>query len=302
MRRIFLRNLSQNIAGKQYEVVFPETVTKQIAFNDLPKNISIPPYAKYGLPPTLPDQRPEIKSAIDIEKMKKACQLAKKVLHGAGELVRPGVTTQTIDEYVFQTATDHGAYPSPLNYRNFPKSVCTSVNNCACHGIPDSRELMEGDIVNVDVTVFLDGFHGDCSKTYAVGSIDEKAQKLIDVTEECLNIGIETCKPGRLYSEIGFRIEAHAHKHGLHVIPVFAGHGIGTYFHGPPDIYHVGNSYPGVMEPGVTFTIEPLLSEGTSQVAILEDDWTAVTIDHSRAAQAEHTVLITDTGCEILTQ
>ena len=154
MRRIFLRNLSQN-AGRQYEVVFPETVTKQIAFSDLPKNISIPPYAKYGLPQTLPDQRPEIKSAEDIQKMKRACSLAKKVLQGAGTLVKPGVTTQTIDDYVFQTATENGAYPSPLNYRNFPKSVCTSVNNCACHGIPDSRELVDGDIVNVDVTVFL---------------------------------------------------------------------------------------------------------------------------------------------------
>ena len=147
-----------------------------------------------------------------------------------------------------------------------------------------------------------DGFHGDCSKTFPVGDIDEEAKKLIQVTEECLQIGIDVCKPGALYHEIGFQIEAHAERNGFSIIPIFAGHGIGSYFHGPPDIYHVGNTYPGTMNPGVTFTIEPILSEGTSEVAILEDDWTAVTVDHSRSAQVEHTVLITEDGCEILTE
>ena len=146
-----------------------------------------------------------------------------------------------------------------------------------------------------------DGFHGDCSKTFPVGDIDESAKKLIKITEECLHIGIQACHPGRLYQDIGYRIHAHAKKNGYQIIPIFTGHGIGSYFHGPPDIYHVENSYPGKMEPGVTFTIEPILSEGTDNVVILDDDWTAITTDHSRTAQVEHTVLITDSGCEILT-
>jgi len=301
-----LIRLCSSYLPRPYEVVFPENVSIQKSFRELPKTISIPPYAKSGVPPAnfkWKDQdRPEIKSPEDIDKMRKACQLAKGILKSSAALIKPGVTTQMIDDFVFDMATKNGAYPSPLNYRGFPKSVCTSVNNCACHGIPDSRALVDGDIINVDITVYLDGFHGDCSKTFPVGNIDEEAKKLIQVTEECLQIGIDVCKPGGLYHEIGFQIEAHAERNGFSIIPIFAGHGIGSYFHGPPDIYHVGNTYPGKMNPGVTFTIEPILSEGTSEVAILEDDWTAVTVDHSRSAQVEHTVLITEDGCEILTE
>ena len=297
------RNLTRFFSNiRNYEVVFPENVSFQRSFNELPKNISIPNYAQSGMPSPFEGNSPEIKTTEVIEKMKTACKLASKILKSAGELAKPGIKTEKIDNFVFEMATQNGAYPSPLNYRGFPKSVCTSVNNCACHGIPDSRELLEGDIINIDVTVFLDGVHGDCSKTFAVGEIDDKAAKLIKTTEECLQIGIETCKPGALYHNIGSQIEAHAVKNGFNIIPMFAGHGIGSYFHGPPDIFHCGNSYPGHMEAGVTFTIEPLLSEGTGQVAILEDDWTAVTLDHSRTAQVEHTILITDTGYEILTK
>jgi len=301
--RNFFRFISRSSKQlKEYEVVFPENVSMQKSFDSLPKNISIPPYAQTGIPPEMsPNMKPEVKSHEDIAKMRKSCHLARNVLQEASKLVKPGVTTQMIDEFVFQMSVENGAYPSPLNYKGFPKSACTSVNNVACHGIPDSRALVDGDIINIDITVYLDGFHGDCSKTFPVGEIDENAQKLIRVTEECLEIGIKNCKPNRLYHDIGFQIEAHAQKHGFSVIPIFTGHGIGSYFHGPPDIFHVGNTYPGVMEPGVTFTVEPLLSEGEPRVGIYEDDWTAVTMDNSRAAQAEHTILITESGCEILT-
>nr|CAD7457988.1 unnamed protein product [Timema tahoe] len=213
-----------------------------------------------------------------------------------------GKTTDDIDKLVHKLAIDNEAYPSPLHYKGFPKSVCTSVNNVACHGIPDDRPLEDGDIINIDVTVYLNGFHGDCSSTFLVGNVDEKGRKLVQVTKECLYRAIEHCKPGRFFNSLGEEIENTARKFGLTVIPAFAGHGIGSYFHGPPDIYHCYNSYPGRMLPGMTFTIEPVIAQGSENIVILEDGWTAVTEDTGRAAQFEHTVLITETGVEVLTQ
>ncbi|KAF0298797.1 Methionine aminopeptidase 1D, mitochondrial [Amphibalanus amphitrite] len=203
------------------------------------------------------------------------------LLIGSARL-QPGVTTEEIDRLVHRLTVQHGAYPSPLNYRGFPKSVCTSVNNVACHGIPDDRPLEDGDIINIDVTVFLDGHNGDCSETYPVGQVDQQGLRLIDAARRCRDDAIAICRPGVPFSEIG--------------------HGIGRYFHGPPEIYHCWNSYPGTMQPGMTFTIEPVISQGSREIVLLEDGWTAISGDGSRSAQFEHTVLITEDGVEILTE
>jgi len=293
-----------------YKVVMPGNVSKQIAYDMIPNHIILPPYAKSGIPPQITEKwkkdsslgYTEIKSDEYIERMKKACQLAKSVLTQAGDMVRVGLTTDEIDQLVFDLSIAHNAYPSPLNYRGFPKAVCTSVNNVICHGIPDDRPLCNGDIVNIDVTVYIDGVHGDCSKTFLVGEVDEDGKRLVSITEECLKIGVEICKPGTKFSDIGQAIYNHAQKYNYEIVPQFTGHGIGYYFHGPPDVYHVPNTYPGKMKPGMTFTIEPILTEGTDEMVILEDGWTALTCDNSRAAQCEHTVLITEEGVEVLTE
>jgi len=234
--------------------------------------------------------------------MREACTLARRVLTEAGKLAKVGITTNEIDDLVTHLAFDAGAYPSPLNYRNFPKSVCTSVNNCVCHGIPDSRQLEDGDIINIDITVFLNGHHGDCSETFLVGEVDKAGQELVKVAREALYVGIEQCGPDRLFNGIGAAIQSYVHQQGFRVIPAFTGHGIGTFFHGPPDIYPCRNSYPGRMKPGMTFTVEPAVSEGSPEVAILSDKWTAVSPDDSRSAQFEHTVLVTEEGVQILTK
>ncbi|RZC36033.1 Peptidase M24 domain containing protein [Asbolus verrucosus] len=212
-----------------------------------------------------------------------------------------GQTTDALDTFVHDFIVTHEAYPSPLNYKHFPKSVCTSVNNVACHGIPDDRKLEDGDIINIDVTVFYKGYHGDCSKTFLVGNVDDLGRELVQATETCLNDAIAICRPGRKFNEIGSFIEKRSRSLGFTVIPAFIGHGIGHYFHGPPDIFHITNDYSGEMQAGMTFTIEPVLSHGGKEILILEDDWTAVTLDFARTAQFEHTVLITDTGAEVLT-
>ncbi len=208
-----------------------------------------------------------------------------------------------IDRLVYDMTTSRGAYPSPLNYRGFPKSVCTSVNNCVCHGIPDSRPLKNGDIINIDITVYINGVHGDCSETYAVGDgVDEAGLRLIDATRKCLDAGLRVCGPQTPFSEIGFSVLNRARSLGFDVVPAFTGHGIGPYFHGPPDIYHVPNKYPGRMEPGMVFTVEPVITEGGMEIVILEDGWTANALDDSRSAQFEHTILITPGGIEVLTE
>jgi methionyl aminopeptidase len=171
-------------------------------------------------------------------------------------------------------------------------------------GIPDDRPLEDGDIINVDVTVFRESVHGDCSATFLIGNVDDAGRRLVSVAKACLDAGIAACGPGRPFADIGASIEKHAESHGFKVMPIFTGHGIGEFFHGPPDIYHLGGTYalqPGVMKPGMTFTVEPIISEGSENIVILEDGWTAMSIDNSRSAQFEHTVLVTETGCELLT-
>ncbi|KAI4490915.1 hypothetical protein M0802_010589 [Mischocyttarus mexicanus] len=216
--------------------------------------------------------------------------------------LQPGVTTDQLDEAIHDMIINNGAYPSPLNYKGFPKSICTSVNNVACHGIPDNRPLKHGDIINVDVTVYLNGYHGDCSKTFEVGESDPEGKRLIQVAELCLQSGIKICKPNEKFSSIGNVVEKIANEYGYNVIPAFVGHGIGTYFHGPPDIFHFAHESAEKMHPGMTFTIEPILTQGGQEVEILEDGWTAVTTDDARTAQSEHTILITENGYEIMTK
>ncbi|KAH9771975.1 methionine aminopeptidase 1B [Citrus sinensis] len=194
-----------------------------------------------------------------------------------------------------------GAYPSPLGYGGFPKSVCTSVNECMCHGIPDSRQLEDGDIINIDVTVYLNGYHGDTSKTFLCGNVSDRLKRLVKVTEECLEKGIAVCKDGASFKKIGKRISEHAEKYGFGVVERFVGHGVGKVFHSEPIIYHNRNENPGCMVEGQTFTIEPILTMGSIECITWPDNWTTLTADGSPAAQFEHSILITRTGAEILT-
>ncbi|XP_043278935.1 methionine aminopeptidase 1D, chloroplastic/mitochondrial [Venturia canescens] len=290
------RKTINNSFGK-YEIVKPWDVSERIK---VPSYIPKPPYSDSGKPSDPPNEI-EIKNPNQIECMRHSCMLAKRILRQIRPMIEPGVTTDHLDKRVHDIIINNGAYPSPLNYKGFPKSICTSINNVACHGIPDSRPLVDGDILNIDITVYQNGYHGDCSEMFKVGKIDSEADHLISVTELCLNKAISICKPGEKFCNIGKVIEETANKHSLTVIPVFAGHGIGSYFHGPPDIFHFAHYQEGIMQPGMTFTIEPVLTQGSEDCILLEDGWTAVTLDSARTAQVEHTILITEEGCDILT-
>ncbi|XP_014665107.1 PREDICTED: methionine aminopeptidase 1D, mitochondrial-like isoform X2 [Priapulus caudatus] len=286
-----------------FSLVTPQLVSPE---RPVPSYIQRPPYAlsTFTLPEAdlgLPAEKPIVNSEGDIVAMREACTAARTVLNTAADALQPGVTTDEIDRIVHETCISLGVYPSPLKYRGFPKSVCTSVNNVMCHGIPDDRPLQDGDIINVDVTVFCNGYHGDLSETYVIGEVDEKATDLIAVAKLCRDAAISACKPGQSYSVIGDTISYICQETGYASVPDFCGHGIGKYFHGPPCIIHISNNIQGVMEPGVTFTVEPIITEGKTAFTILDDGWTAVASDQSRSAQFEHTVLVTDTGVEILT-
>ncbi|CDY58353.1 hypothetical protein Bca4012_096807 [Brassica carinata] len=230
--------------------------------------------------------------------------LAARVLNSAGTLVKPSVTTNEIDKAVHDMIVEAGAYPSPLGYGGFPKSVCTSVNECMCHGIPDSRQLQWG-YNYIDVTVYLDGYHGDTSRTFFCGEVDEGFKRLVKVTEECLEKGIAVCKDGANFKKIGKRISEHAEKYGYNVVERFVGHGVGPVFHSEPLIYHYRNDEPGHMVEGQTFTIGLLLFHLMMDTICVcrtdSDNWTTLTADGGVAAQFEHTILITRTGSEILT-
>nr|XP_020752007.1 methionine aminopeptidase 1D, mitochondrial isoform X2 [Odocoileus virginianus texanus]XP_020752008.1 methionine aminopeptidase 1D, mitochondrial isoform X2 [Odocoileus virginianus texanus] len=212
------------------------------------------------------------------------------------------MTTEEIDALVHQEIISHDAYPSPLGYGGFPKSVCTSVNNVLCHGIPDSRPLQDGDIINIDVTVYYNGYHGDTSETFLVGNVDECGKKLVEVARRCRDEAIAACRAGAPFSVIGNTISQITHQNGLQVCPHFVGHGIGSYFHGHPEIWHHANDSDLLMEEGMAFTIEPIVTEGSPDFKVLEDSWTAVSVDNQRSAQFEHTVLITSRGAQILTK
>ena len=267
----------------------------------VPPGIGRPPYAATGKPG--PPRASPVRTADEVERMRLAGHAAAEILLEVGAQVAPGVTTDQLDEVVHEATLERGGYPSPLNYRGYPKSVCTSVNEVICHGIPDSRPLVLGDIVNVDVTIYLDGVHGDTSATLAVGEISEHDQRLIVETRVAMDKGIDAAGPGRPVNVIGRAIERHALRHRLGVVEEFIGHGIGTEFHGSIQVLHYYN--PGantVLVPGMTFTVEPMLTLGSPECAPLWDDkWTAVTRDGRRTAQFEHTVLVTEEGVERLT-
>jgi methionyl aminopeptidase len=266
----------------------------------VPAHIARPPYADSGEVHDLGE--PRIKSAETIDKMRVTGKLAAEILRLAGEKVQPGVTTEELDAYVHQLYIERDCYPSPLNYNGYPKSVCTSVNEVICHGIPDSRPLQDGDIVNLDVTAYHLGVHGDTNATFFVGDVDPQSRQLVRVTEEAMWLGIEAVRPGRPLSDIGKAIETQTKKYRYGVIRAFVGHGIGEQFHGDIQVLHYYDPRNTlVLRPGMTFTIEPMISLGTWQYRMWDDDWTAVTADGKRTAQFEHTILVTDDGFEVLT-
>ena len=243
-----------------------------------------------------------IKSQEQIEGIRAAGRLAAELLDKVGEIIVPGATTDDIDAWVHETTLAAGAVSAPLNYKGFPKSVCTSINEVVCHGIPGNRVLAEGDIVNVDVTPILAGYYGDSSRMYAVGAISEEAARLIRVTRECLEMGIAQVRPGGFVGDIGHAIQTHAEGEGFSVVRDFVGHGTGIRFHEDPQIPHFGNPGTGrPLLPGMVFTIEPMINAGKWPVRILDDGWTAITADGSLSAQWEHTLAVTEDGADILT-
>ncbi|CDO70807.1 hypothetical protein BN946_scf184798.g123 [Trametes cinnabarina] len=240
--------------------------------------------------------------------MRNVCRLAREVLDIAAASIRPGITTDEIDAIVHQATIDRGAYPSPLNYRNFPKSVCTSVNEVICHGIPDKRKLQEGDIINIGTVsppgykMAADGYHGDLNETYPVGRVDDDSKRLMRTARQCLDEAIKLCKPGALFRDLGKTIEPIARANGCSVVRTYCGHGINDLFHCAPNVPHYAkNKAVGTMKPGMCFTIEPMINLGHWDLEHWPDDWTAVTIDGKRSAQFEETLLITETGVEVLT-
>ncbi|MEM7582469.1 MAG: type I methionyl aminopeptidase [Acidobacteriota bacterium] len=246
--------------------------------------------------------RIELKSQEQIEGIRRAGQLTRKILNGLKDIAKDGVTTGEIDQWVYDTTLAHGARPATLGYKGFPKSCCTSINEVVCHGIPGDRELRSGDIVNIDVTSILDGYYGDASNMYLIGDVAPEARQLVEVTKECLDLGIGAVQPNGRIGDIGHAIQTHAESLGFSVVRQFVGHGIGTKFHESVQVPHFGKPGDGPwMVPGMVFTIEPMINAGRYGVKILDDDWTAVTRDGSLSAQWEHTIAVTETGVDILT-
>jgi methionyl aminopeptidase len=244
-----------------------------------------------------------IHDAAGFEGMRKAGKLAAQTLDMITEHVQPGVTTEELDKICHDFITKNGAIPAPLNYKGFPKSICTSINHVVCHGIPEERALKEGDIMNIDVTVIVDGWHGDTSRMFFVGDkIPVKARKLCDVTYDCMMAGIELVKPGVTLGDIGHAIQQVAESNRFSVVRDFCGHGLGQVFHMPPSVLHFGTPGTGpVLEPGMFFTIEPMINAGKYDCKVLSDGWTAVTRDRSLSAQYEHSLAVTEDGFEIFT-
>ena len=236
------------------------------------------------------------------EGMRKAGQLTAQALDLLAPMIKPGVTTNALDKFVFEFGRDHNAYPAPLNYRGYRKSICTSINHVVCHGIPDDKPLRDGDILNIDVTFILDGWHGDASRMYVAGTPSRRAQRLIEVTYECLLRGVAAVKPGGHVGDIGHAIQTFAEAERCSVVRDFCGHGLGRLFHDEPNILHAGRRGEGApLKPGMFFTIEPMINLGGAAVKVLSDGWTAVTRDRSLSAQFEHAVGVTETGVEVFT-
>lgn len=245
-----------------------------------------------------------IKTAEEIEKMRVAGRLAAEVLRMIKPHVKPGITTNELDQICHDyIVNEQAAIPAPLNYRGFPKSICTSVNHQVCHGIPGEKKLKKGDIVNIDITVIKDGYHGDTSKMFFVGKPSVQAQRVARIAHECMVLGIEQVHPGAKLGDIGHVIQTHAESQHCSVVREYCGHGIGKEFHEDPQVLHYGEANKGTaLKEGMTFTIEPMINAGDRQVKLLPDNWTVVTRDHSLSAQWEHTILVTNDGHEVLTQ
>mgnify|MGYP001327564075 FL=1 len=244
-----------------------------------------------------------IKSSEEQEKMRIAGRLAAEVLDMIGDFVQPGISTNELDQICHKYITEtQNAIPAPLNYRGFPKSICTSLNHVVCHGIPGERILKSGDILNIDVTVIKEGFHGDTSRMFFVGKSNIQAERLVQITLESMLIGIEELAPGKYLGDVGHAIQTHVEKNRFSVVREYCGHGIGRIFHEEPQVLHYGKPKSGMkLETGMTLTVEPMVNAGKRHVRLLPDGWTVVTKDHSLSAQWEHTILITNNGYEILT-
>ena len=266
----------------------------------VPNSIEVPEYV--GRKSPAPYNGPEIKDAETIERMRIAGSIAARALNEVAAHIEPGVTTDELDRIGHEFLCDHNAYPSTLGYRGFPKSLCTSINEVICHGIPDSTRLVEGDIINIDITAFINGVHGDTDATYPVGEVDEESALLIERTREATMRAINAVAPGRPLNVIGRVIESYAKRFNYGVVRDFTGHGIGTAFHSGLVVPHYDDPRADlIVEAGMTFTIEPMLTLGSIDYVIWDDRWTVVTRDLKRTAQFEHTLLVTDTGAEILT-
>ncbi len=242
-------------------------------------------------------------SSREIEKMRQAGRLAAQLLDHLEPMVKPGVSTLEINDEAERWTKAHGAHSAPLGYHGFPKSICTSINHVICHGIPNAKQILQdGDIINIDVTPIVDGYHGDTSKTFFVGTPSPVAKKLVEVTYESMMRGIQAVKPGARIGDIGAAIQEYAESHGFSVVRDFVGHGVNTTFHTAPQVPHYGKAGKGKkLRQGMVFTIEPMINEGTWEAKVLEDGWTAITIDGQLSAQFEHTIAVTDSGVDILT-
>lgn len=274
------------------------------AMRSVPAHIAKPDYWQTGIPVSEQQAGSKIPvySAAEIAGIRLACKLGREVLDLAGRALRVGATGDEIDAIVHDACIERGCYPSPLNYYNFPKSHCVSVNEVICHGIPDSRPFEDGDIVNLDISVYKDGFHADLNDTFLVGNVDADGVRLVKTAFECLKAAVSLVRPGTMYRELGKHITDTASAEGFSVVKTYAGHGIGSLFHCAPNVPHYAkNKAVGVMKPGNIFTIEPMINAGTWRDKTWPDEWTAVTLDGARSAQFEHTILVTETGYEILT-
>ena len=267
----------------------------------MPATIARPEYVDRAAPERF--QGSEVKDADTIARMRVAGRVAAQAMAAAAAAIAPGVTTDELDRIAHEFLLDHGAYPSTLGYRGFPKSICTSVNEVVCHGIPDARPLQDGDIVNIDITAYLGGVHGDTDATYLVGEVDEESRLLVERTREAMLRGIQAVAPGREINVIGRVISSYARRFGYGVVRDFTGHGIGSAFHSGLIVphYDAAPAYNTVIQPGMTFTVEPMLNLGSHEWEMWDDGWTVVTRDRRRSAQFEHTILVTETGAEILT-